>query len=876
MKKILFFTFFLIIAVIAVAVLYFSNLSKGSRQNDKALSYIPSDAALVASFRYGASFNDIFRNYEVFDAVTGEEKATEINQLQQIILHHTAINAAVNEQTFFLSFHATPTSVNLLWLTTLNGKVNEQKIFKALSEDSQNLKVQKKLFNGYSGYQIILKPINKAFYLYLDDEIILGSFSEQLLQSCLSSKTPKIDRQFIAEINATGQKNINSPVNLFINHNTFPKFLSAFFQKKPTKTLELVKDLNGFATLNMNFKSDALMFNGISLPDSSIKNYLNIFLHQKPINNTVKNIVPISTANFLAFGISDNAKFHAGLRVLFNQRKELNQLESQIQRIAKETGIDLEKDVKNLWGKEFALIELASQEKLAIVQVTDGSRLNFFLDPISTEAAGPVRRFNNSNILYYYFGDPVKDFSRPFFAVVDNYLIAANTIFTVQQYLNSYNAEKFLSKESDFVKFNQLVANQSNIMFFVHIKNSEKIVKNKINRSFSKVFEDDKFGLKNFYGASYQLSADGDHFLTNLYADYIPAATKLNKPEWKYGMQGQIAFAPQVFIDEQNKSFILVQDRINNLYALTPDGEKIWSWQLDGKILGNIQQLNDRSLVFNTSDRLYHINPSGIPFNQFPADLPVRASYGLTLSGTDPQNLKIFIPCHNVIHAFDGAGNAISGWNKELDGNILFDLKTAYLNNISYVIAGTESGKFYFFNQNGNLAGRVAVTETFSNPLFLEMKSEPADSRILTTNTDGVLRSIFFDGKTSKKNIGIWSPEHFFDIKNITGDVIPEYIFLDKNQLYVYQGDNSLVFNYEFPYAISNRPQFFPVNSSFYQLGIASSEDNLLYLFNEDGTLAKGFPFKGLPYFYIGSIKSDGKTYLICGEKDNYLYAYKL
>ncbi|HCN82526.1 MAG TPA: hypothetical protein DIT07_02745, partial [Sphingobacteriaceae bacterium] len=196
---------------------------------------------------------------------------------------------------------------------------------------------------------------------------------------------------------------------------------------------------------------------------------------------------------------------------------------------------------------------------------------------------------------------------------------------------------------------------------------------------------------------------------------------------------------------------------------------------------------------------------------------------------------------------------------------------------INYIIAGTEDGQFYFFDHGGNIIGKAidGTKSHFKNPLAID-KSNSQDSKILTTDTAGTIKNIFFNGKMAEKSTGIWSEKHFFDAKNITGDINPEWIYLDKSQLYVYNSDNTLAYNYNFGAEIVNRPQYFLSNQSTYQIGIASSKDNLLYLFNEDGSFVKGFPIEGVPNFYVGNFMNNGFRYLICGDKSNYLYVYKL
>lgn len=875
MRNTIIFTTILFIAVIAAAGLYFSNLSSGSRQNSRALSRIPADASITAGFRYDESFREIFQGYKPFFAAVGEEKTSEIRLVQKFFLSNPELSQAVEGQFIFLSFHPAKEHIDFLWSVSLDEKLPLEDLLGRLSNPESGISI-KTAGEDADLYEVSFKAQDKPFFLYLNNGAAWGSFSKPLLLKVADPDAGKISKEFIAEINA-GSQNAGSPFNLFINHQALPGFAGGYLKDKINGSFQLLKNLKGFSTLNMNFKSDAVMFNGISETENS-NAYLNLFLTQQPVTSSIKKMMPLHTADFLVFGISDYEKFGAGLQDLLKKRGELGRLEDQLKLIQTKTGTNIKRDLPQFLGKEFGVVQVSNGEKTALIQLKDGSRFKDAMEPISSPAADSIRRFDNSNILYILLGDPMKEFTRPYYLIKDNYLIAGNSLSALRSFFREYNNEKLLVKEQGFGEFNQLLANESNVLFFTHIENSKRIVRGTLKSAYAKAFTAKEGGLTDFYGFSFQWSAEGDHFFTNFCAHYTASGSSELENAWRFKMNGRIALSPQVLDGTSGKPFIIVQDNINNVYGLSVEGEKYWARQIDGEVLGEIRQLDDHSLVFNTADKLYRTTTLGNDFPGFPVKLPHKASYGLTINSSNPDELKIFIPGGNFILGYDSSGRALDSWNKELDGRILFDLKTAKLNDTHYVIAGTENGSFYFFNYNGGLISRQQDNQKhrFSNPVFLELKSGSNDSRIITTDTAGTVKSFYFDGRSRQKNISSWSPGHFFAAENIASNPEKELIFLDQTQLYVYHGDSTLAYNFEFPYPITDRPQLFRSGQASWQLGIASSENNLLYLFKEDGTLAPGFPFKGEPHFYVGDLKNDGSKYFLCGSRDGYIHAYKL
>jgi len=69
MKTIIGITAALLITVLSVAYLYFSNLNVTNRSNNQILSEIPSDASVVLQHQNDQSLYDIFEDYTIFDTI---------------------------------------------------------------------------------------------------------------------------------------------------------------------------------------------------------------------------------------------------------------------------------------------------------------------------------------------------------------------------------------------------------------------------------------------------------------------------------------------------------------------------------------------------------------------------------------------------------------------------------------------------------------------------------------------------------------------------------------------------------------------------------------------------------------------------------------
>ena len=523
MNKVILSTVILTVAVFSVAYLYFSNISASSRNNDQALSVIPQDAAIIFEFKNDQSIYDIFSDFTVFDAVIGEQKHDELKALKAILSNSGGLSQESQGNSIYLSFHPQADSVAFLWTMPLPAGTDLETVSEAL-KSNKNIVYKETPASNTIYNEIFIKQLKQTFYFRIDERVLSGSFSKTLLQQSMNSGSAKLSKAFADEIIKSNQQNQNTPATVFINFRSSIPFLSKFFKRDLNGNYSLLNHFNAVATLNMNFKSDALMFNGITTSDTSKLNYINLFLHQKAVKNAIKRIVPANTSNFITYGISDYNSFHTDLKQLLKHRKDLDKLNESLSTIRQESGINTERDIKKYWGEEFMTFQLSTQEKFGAIQLSNGRQLEFFMEPISSEYSEDIRHVSYPGIFYYYFGDAFKQFNKPFYTIVENHMILSNSPSSLRRYLNRYSNNLLVTDER-FMNFDQYVANASNISIFVHNSNSSSNYTSHLKPAYAKNLNRSDQGMRNFYGFSYQWTSESDHFFTNFYAGYKQTVT---------------------------------------------------------------------------------------------------------------------------------------------------------------------------------------------------------------------------------------------------------------------------------------------------------------------------------------------------------------
>jgi len=475
---------------------------------------IPANASLVFEFNNDASFFDIFRNNPLFTAVAGRETVGDLDTLRQQVLKNAVLNKYFSGQNIFISVHPTQNKQIALLVTLSAAEGFGQSAIDEVSKQPGSGLLITPLQDGTKkGYTFYINALKKRFYLISNENnIYAGSFSKDLIDELSAGKrAEKTSFVLLSE-----QQNANSLANLYVNYSQLDPLFDCLFQNKNTDVFKRFRLLAGLAALSLNYKSDALMFNGeTSLQLNLATSYLNVFSGQQPVNNQLRDIFPSTTAYCTGLSVSDPLEFNKSLSRWYAKaglKKEEMQLFNKIQA---ETGTNLKSRFYKLLGNEFAVITTRYFEKLAIISVSDGTKMNTLLMNISKMTDENSGQLSYDKLPFFLLGDAFSIFKHPYYLIIDNYLILANSTGELQSYSDSYLNRKFLSKNPQYGQFNNLLAAQSNVTFILIFKNSEQIFKRDMNPDIYNAFQENTPGWKNFYGVSWQLSANKKNFYTN-------------------------------------------------------------------------------------------------------------------------------------------------------------------------------------------------------------------------------------------------------------------------------------------------------------------------------------------------------------------------
>jgi hypothetical protein len=515
MRRLIIITIVLLAATAFVTVIYFKNLNTPGMHTSETMRTIPDNAALVLEFNNEDSFYDIFKGNKLFFSVIGKQPLVELDTLRKQLLTSPSLEKYFTGQNIYISLHPSKNNSIDLLLTIATAKGFEVTAFDQLVKQAdKRLLITPVLFNGKKGYTIYSAILKKRFYLLnKEDGIYSGSFSKDLIDQC-AQYNPQRERQSFLML--PDQQNSNSLATLYVNYNSLNPLFEQLFKNKNTDIFRSFRLLPALAALSLNFKNDALLFTGFSnIQHDSSPGYLNLFANQQPVANQIKDIFPSTTAYSINFAVSDPKKFKSDLSDLQAKASLQQEKELLFKKVKTETGINLIAEFNQMLGNEFAVVTTRYMEKFAIIALNNGSAFKPVMKNISTMSGDDMGQLNYNKLPFFLLGDAFSLFNHPWFMIIDNYLILANSETELKSYNDTYFNRKFQSKMQQYNQFDGLVAERSNVAWYINFKNAQPLLKRDLNDNFYSAFENNEPGWKNFYAASYQLITADKNFYTS-------------------------------------------------------------------------------------------------------------------------------------------------------------------------------------------------------------------------------------------------------------------------------------------------------------------------------------------------------------------------
>lgn len=872
-----------------------------------AIAAIPTKASFIVKVNNYHRFSENLRNqnhvWESLKPFTSVSKTDSIIAfIDTLAIRSAAFNMLITVNPVYISVHVDKNG-NYSYLAAV-------KIAKSFDKDELA-----SILNGYINkgvkidkYEYENSTISNIIDAYSSENILSFSLYKGLLV-CSSSKT-LIESSINQIINGSSLLNLPAfsaiyhtagtkvDANLFCNHRVLPLSIQKFFNTSYKQGLNNLSDVAEWSELDISLKEDEVFLNGFTQAVDTSNSYLKIFANQRPVENKIASVLPSETAFFLCLGITNLDVYLNDYRLYLDKTDKILNYTSALSDFNTALGQNIHELYKSIFLEEIALVYAAfdgldykdcwfvamkdrgqSQTKMLLVNVLDGyakskglRKSDYKLSiKIDNEKSVDIFKMPSKGINSALFGSLFSEVSDEYFTFIDNFVIFGSSKEAISKFVLANIRNNLLQLDVGYRQFSNLLAAESNFFTYINPRKSELLINSYLDANASSSFFDHLSALNRIQGISMQLNGGSTMLFNNISIQYSPYTSEEPQTEWETRLDTVFTMKPQIVVNHITKNQeIFVQDLKNKVYLLNEVGRVIWTKQLPEPILGDIEQVdllknNKFQYVFNTRSFIFAIDRRGSFVEGFPVKLRSKATNPVAVFDYDgSRDYRLFVACENKkIYTYNNNGKPISGWNFQKNERKVYNqLQHFRVKGKDYIVFADQN-RPYILDRKGD--ERVIFQRYFSKSLNSQFIFDEANSnhpdRLVTTDSVGLIKFIYFNGKTEDIAIKAFSSNHAFDYKDIDADGKPEFIFLDKSQLYVYKQNKSLMFLYKFDVDIDSQILNINTSKSTQCLGFVSNSSKKIFLIKGDGSLYNGFPLKGCSPFSIAKFSKTGVSF---------------
>ena len=915
-----------VVAVIFIGIIVYSilELRKGNIQQADIIQAVPTDAALIINandlsgfIRDDLSRNKIWNELESVNGIGAFQRT--LGRLDSMLSIDEEMEKIYKGSDISLSLHRSGKKrFECILYYTLDNTGTEKQILRFIQDKVQtNATLAPRKYDEVRIYDVDFSGNNRKddFSFTFSRGLFILSPSSILLEASvrqLSQSQSVADEAGFKEVAETAGRNVEG--NLYLDYETIPGFVSHLFNDRYRDKVSEFVHFADWSEMDVNIRHDALLLNGFTHSSAVSDDFLNIILKHQPQRLDIEAIIPENISAFLALGLDDfpgyKKDYLEHLEIHGHGQSYLRELRS----LNEKYKMDLDKLLLPVFDRQVALVltdirnfdwdenayvvcntksqSLAVEklkELLTIVCEKDGISLSSLI--VQQQVMGDVRfTFYQLPVSYLpmkLFGKMFEGINSKYCTFFDNYLIFGNSIQSLSKYIHANQIGNNLSSDLEYHQFSEYLASRSNFYFYLNFPGSTRLMERYLRPDLVKKIMEEKDHLFKFQAFAYQITSENDLGYNNIIFKYTPDMRDEAQTIWESRLESRVVIKPKFVVNHYTgEKEIFVQDAMHNVYLLNNSGRILWKQKIDGQILSDIYQIDiykngKLQFLFNTSEQLHLLDRNGNYVERYPVKLRSPASNGLALFDYEQsRDYRIFLAAEDKgVYLYDKEGNIVKEWSfGKTEGRVTSPLRHFRVGNKDYIVFA-DHFTCYILNRKGET--RVNVKKHFpvsKNARFiLERDTTGIKPRLALTDSSGQVQFIYFDGSVETVEIDQFTGDHFFEYSDLNGDGRKEFIFADKGKLMVYKHDGSKGFIYDTRAGISYAPVVYQFSLGNNKIGLVSSDNNILYLINNDGSLYKGFPLPGSTPFSVGVIdRSASKFNLIVGSGDNFLYNYSV
>ncbi|OUR92710.1 ribonuclease HII [Flavobacteriales bacterium 34_180_T64] len=683
------------------------------------------------------------------------------------------------------------------------------------------------------------KSIHK---ITIEDQFIYTSINDSLFFA--SNRRATVEASFGKKLNNKEIEKIykqsNSKASITLLIKTHPnQFEPLLFDNAVLNDMQFTNHY----VLETDISQDEIVFNGITKAVDSTKSILNIFKNTIAQETLISNICPQDIEHAMSFTFDDFNIFNSQLSK-FN-KKDSTYSASPIFDNITEAGLLSKNDNHAVFLNSIdAMSTIDAIAPKSLIETFRDVDINSFESPaLFNDTFSPLIQFNTAS-KYFNLG---------------NYFVFADDIEFLKAIISNIQNGSVLQESDAYQNMMLDLSDASSLFIYANAS--------RLNRIFNTNFSEEKnLKLKAYKASAIQFIYETDfaHVHSIIKKHKARAANNSVSEELNITLESDLLIAPQVVSNHiTNQKDIAIQDINNNLYLYSNRGKIHWKKQLNGKILGHIEQIdmykNGRlQLVFATQNRVYVLDRNGKDVTPFPLKFNDKITQPLSVFDYDKKkNYRLLVTQGKNMLMYDIKGKIVKGFRfKSAEYTISSQPKHFRIGRKDFIVFANGTN-LEILDRIGKTRIDVKDEINFSgNDIYLYK------NKFSTTDKDGRFIQVNAKGQTSSSVLNLKDNHHIATTSKT-------FVSLSDNRLTIKSK------TIELDYGEYTAPKIFYLNDKIY-ISVTDLQAKKVYLFDSQAKTIPNFPVYGNSIIELNNIDKDTNLEVVTKGDHNSIIIYQI
>jgi len=506
---------------------------------------IPSNAIYITEMEQPVDKWQQFNKGKIWKYLKTNEYLAEVNKsvvnLEQVLYGKETLLNRILSDNLLISAHITETGrdYDYLYLINLNSIGRLKQALPSL------IKVMET-----GGYRIGKEPYGELIIYKMTDETgatlsfclkknaLLASYHLPLLKKAIDT-TPEKSVSANPDFNYIKQLTDNRGIsNFYLQYRTVDDWVACYASTMSPPLKEAINMLN-FSGLNVKVGDETMEFKGKSLLNPDSKSYLKAITKVGKAPIQAHNVLPSNTSFYLSLCFDDFGDFRNALGEMAGENDDDKGIIGEF--IEKE----LSKEMPEWIDQELALamvpngVNDTKQTYVAVIPTGDNKekvaeklesilqtldQLNplsiFQNDKKKTHNGVRIIKLPGAKMLRKLGGGLLKDFEKPYLALIDQYLVLCDSEDLMKKIIDDYQSGNSLPETEGYKAFFNSFERQSNVYMYVQSKEIYPFMSAKLKGSKKKSLEENKTYFLSFPHIGLQMLPENNIYQTYLQASF--------------------------------------------------------------------------------------------------------------------------------------------------------------------------------------------------------------------------------------------------------------------------------------------------------------------------------------------------------------------